>query len=138
MASSEEIINTYRTIRGRDIKLRYTQDDNEDGLINQRTFFDPNGDQLTPVTPLLLARETGTPNPALDRVGSKKARTATVCFGNPSNLSGESNFTVIIPYHPGDSVFADHLRELFNYTSLSAFLDPNTPQLITYHGENYE
>ena len=137
MPSSAEKIKSLKTIRGRDIKIRYTQDDFEDALVNQRQFYDENGDILTPVTPLLLARQVGTNNPTIDRLGNSEPRYISACFGSPVNSAGESEFKTIIPYVPGDVNHAEHIKEIFDFISASEFLDPKSPLGLTYHGENY-
>ena len=43
---SVDKIKKLKTIRGKDIKLRYTQDNLEDALINQRQYFDEDGNKL--------------------------------------------------------------------------------------------
>lgn len=137
MPSSVEKIKSLKTVRGKDIKLRYTQDDFEDALINQRLFYDENGDILTPITSLLLARQIGTVNPTIDRLGNSEPRYISACFGSPTNQSGESQFKAIIPYSPGDPNHVEHIKEIFDYVSASQFLDPKSPLNLTYHGENY-
>ncbi|MDF0553870.1 hypothetical protein [Kamptonema sp. UHCC 0994] len=136
-SSSAEKVKSLKTVRGKDIKIRYTQDDFEDALVNQRTYLDENGDSLTPITPLLLARQVGTPNPTIDRLGNSEPRYISACFGSPVNSSGESEFKVILPYAPGDTSHAEHIKEVFSYVSPSQFLDPKTPLSLSYHGENY-
>jgi hypothetical protein len=137
MPSSAEKVKSLKTVRGKDIKIRYTQDDFEDALVNQRQFYDENGDILTPITPLLLDRQVATVNPTIGRLGNSEPRYISVCFGSPSNQSGESQFKVLIPYGPGDLNHVAHIKEIFDYVSLSQFLDPKSPLGLTYHGENY-
>lgn len=137
MPSSAERVKSLKTIRGRDIKIRYTQDNFEDALINQRQYFDENGDILTPITPLLLARQVGTSNPTIDRLGNSEPRYISACFGSPVNSSGESEFKIFIPYVPGDVNHNEHIKEIVNYTSPSQFLEPKSPLSLNYHGENH-
>lgn len=94
---SEKGIKTLKTTRGRDITIRYTQDDGEEGLVNQRQYFDDNGAELTPITPLLLSRQVvGANTPTIDRLGNSDPRYISVCFGFFGNILGESNFKVVI------------------------------------------
>lgn len=125
-----------KTVRGVDLTLRYTSDNLIDSLINQRQFFDENGVLLAPITPKLLARQVQPSTPSLLRLGGLKPRTATACFGSSVNVTGESNFTVIVPYAPGDPGHSEHLREIFNYISPSANLDPPRALNVSYDGES--
>ncbi len=134
---SVDKIKKLKTIRGKDIKLRYTQDNLEDALINQRQYFDEDGNQLTPVTPLLLARQVSTSNPTIDRLGKSEPRYISACFGSPSNLSGQSEYKIFVPYAPGDVNQLEQIREVGNYASLSSFLVPKSPLALSYRGENY-
>lgn len=136
-SSSAEKIKSLKTVRGKDLKLRYTQDDFEDALVNQRQYFDENGDVLTPITPLLLSRQVATNNPTIDRLGNSEPRYILACFGSPINSSGESEFKILIPYVPGDVNHNDHIKEISDYISPSQFLDPRKPLNLTYHGENH-
>lgn len=100
------------TRRGRDLRLRYDLDRGGDRIVVQRTFRDSQNIQLTPVTPLLTARVvTGLP---IER-SRVQARKAICCLPNPTNASGESNMTVIIPYLPASNDQEAHLNELVAY-----------------------
>lgn len=136
MPNSISTIKTLRTVRGKDLKLRYTQDDLEDALVNQRQYYDNNGAELTPVTPLLLARQVPTNNPTIDRLGNAEPRYVSACFGSPGNSLSESNFKIIIPYAPGEINQIEQIKEVRNYVSLSEFLLPKSSLALTYHGEN--
>lgn len=135
MPNSASTIKTLKTVRGKDLKLRYTQDDLEDALVNQRQYYDNNGAELTPVTPLLLARQVSTNNPTIDRLGNAEPRYISACFGSPENSLGESNFKIIVPYAPGDINQIEQIKEVRSYISLSEFLLPNSSLSLTYHGE---
>jgi hypothetical protein len=135
MPSSAEKIKSFKTVRGRDLKIRYTQDDFEDALINQRQYYDDNGAESTPVTPLLLARQVATNNPTIDRLGKSEPRYISACFGSPSNISGQSEFKILIPYAPGDTNQIEQIKEIRDYVSLSQFLEPKSPLTLLYHGE---
>ena len=135
--SSVDKIKTLKTVRGKDIKLRYTQDNLEDALINQRQYFDEDGNQLTPITPLLLARQVPTNNPTIDRLGKSEPRYISACFGSPTNLSGQSEYKVLVPYAPGDANQIEQIKEIRNYVSSSSFLIPQSPLALTYQGENH-
>jgi hypothetical protein len=137
MLTSAETIKTFKTVRGRDLKIRYTQDNLEDALINQRQYYDENGDELTPITPSLLARQVATNNPTIDRLGNTEPRHISACFGSPDNKTGESNFKIVVPYAPGDNNQIEQIKEVYDYTSTSAFFSPKSPLSLTYHGENY-
>lgn len=134
--TSVEKIKTLKTIRGKDLKIRYSQDNLDDALVNQRQSFDKNGDTLTPITPLLLARQVNTNNPTIARLGNSEPRHISACFGSTDNKSGESNFIVVIPYSPSDTNHNLHIQEIFNYISLSQKLQPKSPLNLTYQGEN--
>ncbi|MEG4371639.1 hypothetical protein QUB29_19475 [Microcoleus sp. B4b_D2] len=136
MSDSARRIKSLKTIRGRDIKLRYTQDNLEDVLINQRQYYDNNGAELTPITSLLLARQVATNNPTTDRMKNAEPRYVSACFGSPSNILGESNFKIIIPYAPGDVSQLEQIKEVRTYVSLSDYLFPKSLLSLTYHGEN--
>jgi len=135
--SSVDKVETLKTVRGKDIKLRYTQDNLEDALINQRQYFDKDSNQLTPVTPLLLARQVPTSNPTIDRLGKSDPRHISACFGSPTNLSGQSEYKVLIPYAPGDANQVEQIKEIRDYVSSSSFLIPQLPLALTYQGENH-
>lgn len=137
MPTSAETIKTLKTVRGKDLKIRYTQDNLEDALINQRQYYDENGDGLTPVTPLLLSRQVATSNPTIDKLGNVEPRYISTCFGSPANLFGESNFKVVVPYPPGDINQIEQTKEIRDYISPSQVLEPKSPISLTYHGENY-
>lgn len=137
MPTSAETIKTFKTVRGRDLKIRYTQDNLEDALVSQRQYYDENGDELTPVTPSLLARQIATNNPTIDRLGNAEPRYISACFGSPQNRLGESNFKVIVPYAPGDNGQIEQVKEVYAYISASTFLLPKSPLSLTYFGENH-
>ncbi|MEG4328079.1 hypothetical protein [Microcoleus sp. herbarium5] len=136
MSDSVRRIKSLKTTRGRDIKLRYTQDSLEDVLINQRQYYDSNGAELTPITPLLLARQVTINNPTTNRMKNAEPRYVSACFGSPSNTLGESNFKIIIPYAPGDANQLEQINEVRTYVSFSDYLSPKSPLSLTYHGEN--
>ena len=135
---SLEKSKTFRTIRGKDLKIRYTKDSLIDCLIVQRQFYDQNNQILTPVTNKLLERlvSGGNSSPPLLASGNIEPRHIIGCFGSTVTESGGSNFKVIIPYAPGDSNHIEHLREVFNYVSSSPNLNPASPLNVSYYGEN--
>lgn len=135
--SSVDKIKALKTVRGKDVKLRYTQDNLEDALINQRQYVDEVGNQLTPITPLLLARQVPTNNPTIDRFGKAEPRYISACFGSPTNLSGQSEYKILIPYAPGDANQSEQIKEIRDYLSSSSFLIPRSPLALMYQGENY-
>jgi hypothetical protein len=138
VSESAEKIKSLKTVRGKDLKVRYTQDNFEDALINQRQYFDDNGDGLTPVTSLLLNRQvTGANNPTIDRLGKSEPRYISACFGSPRNSSGQSEFKILIPYAPGDPNQVEQIKEIRDYISPSQFLVPQSALALTYHGENF-
>ena len=133
----EERLKTLKTVRGKDLKIRYTRDNENEGLINQRQFYDENGQILAPITPKLLERQiVGNNTPTIARLGGIEPRVAKTCFRSVANASGESNFTVIIPYAPGDASHNEHLREIFTFVSPSLNLNPASPLNVNYQGEN--
>lgn len=134
--TSVERIKTLKTIRGKDLKIRYSQDNLDDALVNQRQYFDKNGDTLTPITPLVLARQVDTNNPTIARLSNSEPRHISTCFGSTDNKSGESNFKIIVPYHPGDANHNEHIQEIADYTSSSQSVEPKSPLSLTYYGEN--
>jgi len=135
--NAEKKIRTLRTVRGKDLKIRYTKDDLSEGLINQRQFYDADGQILAPITPKLLERQIiGNNNPTIARLGGVEPRHVATCFGSVANISGESNFIVIIPYAPSDGSHNEHLREIFSFVSGSSNLDPPSPLSVNYRGEN--
>jgi hypothetical protein len=135
--SPDEKIKTMQTVRGKDLKIRYTQDNLTEGLINQRQFYDAQGQILTPITSKLLERQVvGSNNPTIARLGVITPRIVKTCFGSIANASGESNFAVIIPYAPGDISHKEHLSEIFGFVSSSQNLNPPTPLTVNYQGEN--
>lgn len=135
--SSVDKAKTLKTVRGKDIKLRYTQDSLEDALINQRQYFDEDSQQLTPITPLLLARQVLTNNPTIDRLGKSEPRYVSACFGSPTNLLGQSEYKILIPYAPGDANQTEQIKEIRDYVSVSSFLVPPSPLALMYQGENH-
>lgn len=135
MPSSHERAKTLKTIRGKDLKIRYTQDDFENILVNQRQFLDETGNSLTPVSPKLLERQVPTNNPTIAKAGSTQPRYVSACFGSP-NKPGERNYKVIIPYHPTETGHNEHIQEIVDYNSASQLLEPKSPLSAIYHGEN--
>jgi len=135
--SSIDKIKTLKTVRGKDIKLRYTQDNLDDALISQRQYFDEDIQQLTPITPLLLARQMPTNNPTIDRLGKSEPRYVSACFGSPTNLLGQGKYKIVIPYAPGDANQLEQIKEIRDYVSASSFLVPPSPLALTYQGENH-
>jgi hypothetical protein len=130
--SSVSKISKRKTIRGSDIKLRYSLDEGSEGLVNQRQYFGESGLPLTPITPTLLARQViGVNSPGLARVGEINPRYVTACFPSPLNLSGESNFKIIIPYAPGDSDQLEQIREIAGFQAQIGNL-----LSLAYHGES--
>jgi hypothetical protein len=125
-----------KTVRGIDLTLRYTSDNLVDSLINQRQFFDQDKIALAPVTPKLLERQVQPSTPSISRLVAIDPRFVKVCFGSVANVSGESNFQIIIPYAPGDAGHKEHLREIFAYVSSSANINPSTALNVSYYGEN--
>lgn len=100
------------TRRGKDLRLRYDQDRGGDRIVVQRTYRDSADVQLTPITPLLEARVVaGLP---IERTRIEPRKTIC-CLPNPTNASGESNMTVIIPYLPASADQEAHLNELVGY-----------------------
>ena len=135
--AADEKLKILRTVRGKDLKIRYTQDNLLEGLINQRQFYDSNGQILVPITPKLLERQIiGNNSSTIFRLAGIKPRTVTVCFGSAVNASAKSNFSVLIPYAPNDASHNDHLREIFSFLSPSLNIDPPFPLNISYQGEN--
>ncbi len=134
--NAKEKIRTLRTVRGKYLKILYTKDDLSEGLINQRQFYDADDQILAPITPKLLERQIiGNNNPTIARLGGVEPRHVVTCFGSAANISGESNFIVIIPYAPGDTSHNGHLREIFSFVSPSANLNPFSPLSVNYQGE---
>jgi hypothetical protein len=125
-----------KTVRGIDLTLRYTSDNGIVSLITQRQFLDQDGVTLAPVTLKLLERQVQPSTPAIPRLSGLKPRTVTTCFGSLANISGESNFTIIIPYPPSDTNHSQHLREIFEYVSPSVNLSPPRALDISYYGES--
>lgn len=136
MTSAKKIKNL-KTLRGKDLKIRYTQDDFEDILINQRQYLDETGNTLTPVSSKLLERQVATNNPTITitKTGSTQPRNVSTCFASP-NKPGERNYKVIIPYHPTEVGHNEHIQEILDYNALSELLEPKTPLSATYYGEN--
>jgi hypothetical protein len=133
---SDQKVKTLKTVRGKDVKIRYTHDNLEEALIGQRLFYDQNEVLLSPATAKLLERQVATNDPTIAQLGERQPRHVAMCFGSIATLSGESNFTVMIPYHPGDASHYEHLKEMFSYSSSSQNLNPQQPLKISYHGEN--
>lgn len=134
---ADERLKTLRTVRGKDLKIRYTQDNLVDALINQRQFYDQDGQILAPITPKLVQRQIlGDNSPTIARLAGIEPRTVATCFGSVANVSGESRFVVIIPYAPGDINHNEHLREVFEFVSVSPNLSPPSALNVTYQGEN--
>ena len=124
----------FRTVRGKDLRIRYTQDNSQEILINQRQFYDGNGVILSPITSKLLEREVLVDNP-LPQSKAFTPRRVVSCFAS-KNISGKSEFSTIIPYCPGDINHKLQIQELTNYVSHSQNLDPPRPLNLMYYGEN--
>lgn len=133
--TSAEKIKKLKTVRGKDLKIRYTQDNFEDTLVNQRQFLDETGNTLTPVSPKLLERQVITNNPTIAKIGSTQPRYISACFGSANN-PGERSYKIIIPYHPIESGHGEHIQEILDYSAPSQLLDPKLPLSLIYHGED--
>lgn len=130
--SSVGKLNTRKTIRGIDIKLRYSLDEGGEGLVNQRQYFNESGSLLSPITPALMTRQVlGINSPVPGKVGKVEPRYVTACFASPTNLTGESNFKVVIPYAPGDSNQTQQIREIADFQS-----ELGIPLSLVYYGES--
>lgn len=108
--------------RGQDRKLLYDRDDVSPTIVVQRTYFDQTNLTITtPITPLFIVREelaktleeTGQLPPI--GVAGFSPRKALSCFANPGNSGGESNFQVILPWHPLTPALKLHLAEILAY-----------------------
>lgn len=132
--TSDIKIKSLKTIRGKDLKIRYTQDNFEDVLINQRQFLDETGNTLTPVSPKLLERQVTTNNPTIAKTGSTQPRHVSACFGSPNN-PGERSYKIIIPYHPTEAGHSEQIQEIMNHNSPSQLLEPSSPLRLIYYGE---
>jgi hypothetical protein len=130
-------VKTFQTVRGKDLRIRYTKDNLVDILIVQRQFYDQSNQILSPITPKLLERQViGDNSPARLSLKNAELRHIIACFGSVATVLGESNFKVIIPYAPTDPNHKEQLREIFNYVSSSSNLNPPSALNISYHGEN--
>lgn len=115
------------TRRGRDIRLIYTKDNDEDIIIVQRTYR-INDTLAHPITPLLLAREvTGVPY----GVKSITPRRCVACIPNSFNVTGQSIFNTVLPYKPGDPNLTNQLREIESFSA-----DEFKVEHIDYEGES--
>lgn len=133
--TSVKKIKSLKTIRGKDLKIRYTQDSLDETLINQRQFYDESGDTLSPVTSKLLERQVSTNNPTIAKTGSAQPRHISACFGSQTK-PGERNYKIVIPYSPRDANHNEHIQEISDYTASSPLLEPKSPLSLTYYGEN--
>lgn len=96
----------------KDIKFRYTRDDEQEQLVPQRQYIDNvTGDLLTPVTPLFLAREVPS-NTKVERPKEYDRRYVESYINNPSVSTGVSKIELSIPYAPGDINHTAQLREI--------------------------
>ncbi len=128
-----------QTRRYKDLKLLYSKDDGTDIPIRIRTRIGSDSAlgsprYLTPVTPLLLARQTTMVCPVTT---AKNVRHAVACYGIPGNVSGEGNYSVPIVYHPTDGNHQQQLREVINYVTTSTVASPQNVLSVTYYGEGF-
>lgn len=114
------------TRRRKDYKILYDTDTNTSLVIAQRVYETENPQVQTPITPLFLQRVITESCPL--RPPSWKPRTITSCFINQSNAQGFSEFTVAIPYRPGNSLLKQHVNEIKNTEGV---------QSIQYKGESH-
>jgi len=115
------------TRRGRDYWVLYDSDAGVSKYAVQRTFTTGTQAQ-TPLTNLFFARLVTLPlPPGLVRLRWQPRR-YSACFINPNNLSQESNFSVISPYHPSSNTLRLHGIEIKNYDGVQA---------VTYQGESW-
>lgn len=123
--------------RGKDRRCLYDLDDLGQTIAIQRTYSDSLNPLIqTPITPLFLAREALV-NLILEQIGLEdlpmigrvaNLRKATVCFPNPSNTTGRSEFRCVLPWHPATVGLVLHLREINLWPGIGS---------ISYEGESY-
>lgn len=121
-----------RTLRGKDLKLLYTLDNNVDIRIRMRTTVDRYGNNITPVTPLLLTRVITDVCPAALPICPRKIKS---CFSVASNKAGEGIYETYIPFHPLDFNHINQIKEIQAFVSVSDLLDPKYPLALEYYGE---
>jgi len=115
------------TRRGRDYWVLYDSDLGVTRYAVQRTYsFPPQGQ--TPLTPLFFARLVSLPLPPGLVKLSWNPRKYIACLPNPANVSGESNLSVICPYHPSSPNVRLHGIEIKNYPGVHA---------VSYQGEQW-
>lgn len=100
-----------KTRRYSDLKVRYTTDYQQNVIVRQRVYKAQDGTSETPITPLLESRLVNTDCP-LRNPGWLELRNIVACFSNNSNATGQSEYTVIAPFNPGDSNLLAHIKEV--------------------------
>lgn len=107
------------TRRYQDLKILYDLDfPDRSQIIRQRTYRTEDGTIETPITSMLLARVIQEDCPAPAK--RFEPRNIVACFANPSNQTGESNFTVMIPYRPATGNHRAHALEILQYPGVLA------------------
>lgn len=115
-----------KTRRFQDLKFRYTTDYGDNIIARQRVYKTANGASETPITPLFLTRVVDTDCP-IRNPSYIEYRNVVACFANPDNDSGQSEFTVIVPFNPGDANLRAQVKQVKQFTGV---------QSVEYRGES--
>lgn len=114
--------------RYQDIGIYYDSDFGFTTILRQRNYKNEDGTVQTPITSLLLARVVNT-DCKIPVAKDFEPRYVNACFGNLSNILGETVLKAIIPYRPTDSTnHKAHIREIAAY--------PNV-ETVDYKGETH-
>ena len=82
---------------------------------------------LIPITPLLQARLVDTVEVKVPSRGDLELRQLKLCYLNPSNKTGKTEITVVVPYSPEKPEWKEQIKETFDYSDAIT---------ITYKGES--
>lgn len=115
-----------KTRRYQDLKIRYTTDYLEDLTVRQRVYKAQDGSSETPITSLLESRLVNTDCP-VKNPSWVEFRNVVACFSNTSNASGQSEYTVIIPFNPGNPDLKAQIEEIKSFNGVLS---------IEYRGES--
>lgn len=118
----------FKVKRYKDLGVYYDSDFGFTIPVRQRTNKDENGNEISPVTQLLLDRLVNT-DCKVPVAKEFEPRYVNACIPNSANQDGESNFKMIIPYRPTDQVsFRAHIREIKDFQNVQA---------VDYKGETH-
>ncbi|MEE3716281.1 hypothetical protein V2H45_05935 [Tumidithrix elongata RA019] len=117
-----------KTRRYEVVGVYYDNDFALTSIVPLRIYKDEIGTVQTPITSLLVGRFVNT-DCAIPKAKEFEPRYVNACSENGSSVTGESNFTVIVPFHPTNEVnHKAQIREIAKFPDVLA---------ISYFGETH-